>query len=106
MLPQYYVKPGDVLRHYKGEEYAVLAVCHNEKDPNQMDVAYINLKTGQPWTRELSKFNETLIPEDTETYGTEEVVRFEVIGEVQILVNAGGNYGDFAVVALQLPETE
>lgn len=100
MPPKYYVKPGDVLRHYKGGEYAVLVVTHDESDPNRLLVSYICLETGQPWTRELSQFNEMIVPEDTETYGTEERVRFEVIGEVQVLVNAGGPYGDFAVVSL------
>lgn len=104
MEPIYYVKPGSVLRHYKGGEYVVLAVCHDESNPNNMLVSYISLDSGQGWIRELSQFNEMVLPEDSEQYGTEEVIRFEVIGEHQVLVNAGGDYGDFAIVALDLPK--
>lgn len=95
------MKPGYVLRHYKGGEYVVLAVCHNEVNPNELLVSYLDLKSGQPWVRELSQFNEMLIPEDTEKYGSDPVIRFEIVGEMQVLVNAGGQYGDFAVVALE-----
>ena len=99
MQPIYYVKPGDVLKHYKGGHYVVLAICHNEKDPNEMLVSYLSLDTGMPWVRELSQFNQMVENEDGET-----VVRFDVIGEHQVLVNAGEPYGDFAVVALELPK--
>lgn len=104
MTPEYYVKPGDVLEHYKGGQYAVLAVCYNEANRKEMIVSYISLEDGRAWTRELSQFNEMTVPEDTEKYGSDPVLRFKVIGEVQVLVNAGEPYGDFAVVSLQPKE--
>ena len=106
MEPVYYVKPGNVIKHYKGGEYVVLAICHNESNPNELLVSYLSLSNGQPWVRELSQFNEMIIPEDTEKYGSEPRLRFEVAGECQILVNAGGTYGDFAIVALEVPDSK
>ncbi|AEO93658.1 gp399 [Bacillus phage G] len=98
MTPRLYVSPGDLLKHYKGGQYVVLAVCHNEANQNEMLVSYLSLSDGKPWVRELSQFNEMIIPEDTEKYGPDPVIRFEVVGKTKVLVNAGAPYGEFAVL--------
>ncbi len=58
--------PGKRYRHYKGGEYTVLALAHNEPRPDEIFVIYTmeyetpDFPKGTVWMRTLKDFEETV----------------------------------------------
>ncbi len=72
------IKIGEKYRHYKGNEYQVLAIArHSETDENM--VVYKALYgEGQVWVRPLTMWHETVI------VGDEQVLRFQLINKKRL----------------------
>lgn len=84
------VQPGNLYRHFKGNEYVVLAKTIDSgyvKDKEKQQVTYLCTNTGKVYHRSLEEF----ISPKVYDQGIEQI-RFKYIGRCIVTINKDGNY--------------
>lgn len=50
--------PGNIVRHFKGGLYKIIARARDAADPNNILIVYLSLRDGQYWVRREVEFND------------------------------------------------
>jgi hypothetical protein len=55
------VRPGDLIEHFKGGKYVIVARSRSSDNPNDILITYLSMKDGQMWTRREVEFADNII---------------------------------------------
>lgn len=87
------VRPGDIYKHFRGEQYIIIALAKSSEDPYDRDlrkVVYMRLSDGEIYHRDMYEFIEVVNREET---GFRNMPRFTFVApQSTILVDERGNY--------------
>ena len=74
------LKPGDIVRHFKGNEYEILCIALDSETQEELVVYRALYGEGRIWVRKKDMF---LSPVDREKYpDARQAYRFERVGDV------------------------
>jgi len=74
------LKPGDIVRHFKGNEYEILCIALDSETQEELVVYRALYGEGRIWVRKKDMF---LSPVDREKYpDAQQVYRFELVEDV------------------------
>lgn len=79
------IKPGIIVRHFKGNYYEVLAISHSTDNPKDLCVVYQSLDGSETaWSRPLEEFMSLVPTESKKDNVTGQEYRFEVITNLNV----------------------